>query len=244
VNLPVEPLNGEGCGSIALRVQSYLRSLVLSGTLEPGSEFSQVELAKALGVSRTPLREALRGLQKEGLVEAEPNQKARVSGFNAAELDAVYAARVCMEAVAVCMTARLRSSELLAELDDLVAGMEAVTGADGIEEFQPLHRRYHRLLVSCAPPMFLTTVHVQQDRAERYWRLLNLTEAAPHARRDREHREIVAAIRAQDQNAAGAALARHLARSALTLITHMAPEHDVPATRAALRLYAEQPAVS
>lgn len=239
MNLPVQPLNGEDSGSMVTRVQSYLRSLVLDGTLEAGAEFSQVELAKALGVSRTPLREALRGLQKEGLVEAEPNRKARVAGFNAAELDAVYAARICMESVAVSMTARLRSTELLAELDDLLVGMEAVTGVGTIDEFQPLHRRYHRLLVSGAPDAFLAAIHVQQDRAERYWRLLNSTESVPHARRDREHREIAAAVRAQDQDAAAAAIARHLARSALTLITHMAPEQDVPATRAALRLHAD-----
>lgn len=239
MSLPVERLNGDLGGSMVAQVQSYLRSLVLNGTLEPGSEFSQVELAKALGVSRTPLREALRGLQEEGLVEAEPNRKARVSGFDAAELDAVYAARVCMESVAVSMTARLRGTELLAQLDELLDEMEAVSSSDDIDEFQPLHCRYHRLLVSCAPSMFLATIHVQQDRAERYWRLLNLTEAAPHARRDREHREIVAAIRAGDQQAAAGALARHLARSALTLITHMAPEQDTPATRAALLFHAE-----
>ncbi len=237
MNLPVEPLDGTADGSIATRVQAYLRGLVLSGTLEPGSEFSQVELAKALGVSRTPLREALRGLQKEGLVEAERNRKARVSGFDPAELDAVYSTRICMESVAVSMTARLRGTDLLVELDGLLDAMEAVSAAESVDEFQPLHRRYHHLLVSCAPPAFLATIHVQQDRAERYWRLLNLTEAAPHARRDREHREIVEAIRAQDDLGAAAALARHLARSAMTLITYMAPERDTPATRAALLLY-------
>lgn len=239
MSLQVQPLNGEGGDSMVTRIQSYLRSLVLDGTLEPGSEFSQVELARALGVSRTPLREALRGLQEEGLVEAEPNRKARVSGFNAAELDAVYAARVCLESVAVAMTARLRSTELLAELDDLLDRMEALTGSGSIDEFQPLHRHYHRLLVSGAPATFVAMIHVQQDRAERYWRLLNSVEAAPHARRDREHREIVDAIRAHDQDAAAGTIARHLARSALTLITHMAPQLDVPATRAALRLHAD-----
>ncbi len=238
MNLPVQPLDGRGDGvadaSVARRVQTYLRTLVLDGTLEPGSEFSQVELARALGVSRTPLREALRMLEEEGLVEAEQNRKARVRGCHPDELDAVYAARVSLEAVAVSMTARLRGGELLVELDALLDAMEAAGG--DLATFQPLHRRFHRLLVSCAPPLFLQVVHVQQDRAERYWRLLNLTESTPHVPRDREHREIVAAVRDQDEDRAAAGIARHLARSALTLIAHMAPERDVPATRAALRL--------
>lgn len=235
----VEPLRVDGEALVATQVQAYVRALVLDGTLAPGSEFSQVELARMLGVSRTPLREALRMLQEEGLVEAEPNRKARISACNPGELDAVYATRVCLESVAVGMTARLRSSEMLAELDGLLAGMEALGGPGDVEEFQVLHRQFHRLLVSCGPPMFVKIITGTQDRAERYWRLLNVAEPGPHARRDREHREIVAAVRLQDQSAAAAALARHLARTALTLISYMAPEQDTPATRAALRLYTE-----
>ena len=232
-------LPSEGNGSIAAQVRNHLRGLVLDGTLEPGAEFSQVIMAKTLGVSRTPLREALRMLQEEGLVEAERNLKARVTRFSAAELDAIYASRVSLESVAVFMTAGLRSSEVVAELDDLLEKMEAAAGS--VEVFQPVHRSFHRLLVSCAPPMFRETVCVYQDRAERYWRLLMASETAPHSRRDREHREIVAAVRNRDQGLAAASVARHLARTALTLITYMAPEQDTPATRAALRLYVPDP---
>lgn len=226
--------DGSGDSSAARRVQNHLRSLVLDGTLAPGSEFSQVELARTLGVSRTPLREALRMLQEEGLVEAELNRKARIAACSPAELDAVYAARVSLEPVAVAMTAGSRSSEDLAELDALLVEMEAVTSDP--DAFQPPHRRFHRLLIAGAPPLFRQTLHAQQDRAERYWRLLNLAEAAPHARREREHREIVEAVRARDAAGAATTLAKHLARTAMTLITHMSPEDDVPATRAALRL--------
>jgi len=79
MTLTVDPLGGGADESAARRVQSHLRALVLDGTLPPGSEFSQVELARTLGVSRTPLREALRMLEEEGLVEAEQNRKARIS---------------------------------------------------------------------------------------------------------------------------------------------------------------------
>ena len=64
------------------------------------------------------------------------------------------------------------------------------------------------------------------------------TEGPSHPRRDQEHRRIVAAVRARDDTGAAMELARHLARSALTLIGHLAPDRDVPATRAAVRLVA------
>lgn len=236
MTLPVQPLPPTDDGSVARRVQHHLRSLVLDGTLTPGAEFSQVELARALGVSRTPLREALRMLQEEGLVDAEQNRMARITACDPLELDAVYAARVGLESTAVALTAAHCPPGTLAELEDLLEAMESHSGDLGA--FQPMHRRFHQLLVSGAPLLFRRTVQTQQDRAERYWRLLNELEAAPHTRRDREHREIVAAVRAGDGVGASTVLAQHLARTALTLITHMAPDQDVPATRAAVRVCA------
>ena len=70
-------------------VHAYLRECILDGTLKPGTKLSQVSLAAQLGISRTPLREVLRMLQEEGLVEIEPNQRTRVAGLDPQELDDV-----------------------------------------------------------------------------------------------------------------------------------------------------------
>ncbi len=237
----IQPLPTDEAGSVASRVHGYVRSLVLDGTLEAGVEFSQVILARKLGVSRTPVREALRMLQEEGLIEAEPNLKARVTGFSAAELDALYASRISLESVAVAMTARMRGDEAVRQLSALLEQMQQMGGPDRADEFHQVHRSFHRLLVSCAPGKFRESAYVLQDRAERYLRLLDTAEPAPHSRRDREHREIVAAVAAQDEQAASGALAGHLARTALTLITYMAPEEDAPAVRTAVRLLGTRP---
>jgi DNA-binding transcriptional regulator YhcF (GntR family) len=85
-------------------VHAYLRECILNGTLTPGTKLSQVTLAEQLGISRTPLREVLRMLQEEGLVENEPNQRTRVAGLDPEELDDVYASRILMETLALSMT--------------------------------------------------------------------------------------------------------------------------------------------
>src|SRR6201986_4709860 len=85
-------------------VHASLRECILDGTLTPGTKLSQVSLARQLGVSRTPLREVLRMLQEEGLVEIEPNQRPRVAGLDPQELDDVYASRILLETLALSMT--------------------------------------------------------------------------------------------------------------------------------------------
>src|SRR6202046_2344633 len=85
-------------------VHAYLRECILDGTLTPGTKLSQVALAEQLGISRTPLREVLRMLQEEGLVEIEPNQRTRVAGLDPQELDDTYAVRILMETLALSMT--------------------------------------------------------------------------------------------------------------------------------------------
>ena len=76
---------------MSLEIHAYLRELIASGVLPPGTELKQTELARAFAVSRTPLREAFRMLQEEGLISAEPNQRSRVLGFDPEELELLYA---------------------------------------------------------------------------------------------------------------------------------------------------------
>src|SRR5213596_3382734 len=78
-------------------VHRTIRDAILDGKLEPGTTMSQVTLADELGVSRTPLREALRMLQNEGLIESEPNRRVRVSEVSIADIEELYTIRVPLE---------------------------------------------------------------------------------------------------------------------------------------------------
>ena len=81
-----------------------LRDEILSGHLAPGTRISQVQLARRYGMSRSPLREALRMLQREGLVEGALGKRSRVAPLNGRDLEQLYAMRIVIEAFAIQVT--------------------------------------------------------------------------------------------------------------------------------------------
>ncbi len=127
-------------------VHAYLRECILDGTLTPGTKLSQVSLAEQLGISRTPLREVLRMLQEEGLVEIEPNQRTRVAGLDPAELDDTYACRILLETLAVSMTINSFGPDGRMDAGRLLDTMRrtALTGDFGA--WFAAHADYHRLI--------------------------------------------------------------------------------------------------
>ena len=94
-----------------------LRKLILEGVYPPGARLSERELAQTLGVSRTPLREVLRMLGREGLVETGRYQRARVAPLDPVALDMLYAGRIQLETLGLALTIPCLQEEDFAELD-------------------------------------------------------------------------------------------------------------------------------
>src|ERR1700684_907682 len=131
-------------------VHAYLRECILDGTLTPGTKLSQVSLARQLGVSRTPLREVLRMLQEEGLVEIEPNQRTRVAGLDPQELDDVYASRILLETLALSMTMGMFGAASRKEAKRLLTAMRRAAKNEDFELWFRTHGDFHRLFTAGA----------------------------------------------------------------------------------------------
>src|SRR3984893_8334497 len=127
-------------------VHAYLRECILDGTLLPGTKLSQVSLAEQLGISRTPLREGLRMLQEEGLVETEPNQRTRVAGLDAEELDGVYSSRILMETLALSMTIGNFGASGHKDAKRLLTAMRRASKTGDFNAWFSAHADYHRLI--------------------------------------------------------------------------------------------------
>src|SRR5918998_1911085 len=107
-----------------------LREQILSGELPEGSVLSQVKLAERFGVNRTPLREALRMLQREGLIDAQYNRGVQVSRLSTADLEDLYAQRIVTEALGVRLTVPTLTRDDIAELRGLLAEMSRLASAE------------------------------------------------------------------------------------------------------------------
>jgi DNA-binding GntR family transcriptional regulator len=216
-----------------------LRRAILDGELEPGRAYSQGEVSELLGIGRTPLREAVRRVQAEQLLSAEPNRKLQVASLDPADLAELYGMRIMLEPLGVRLTVpRLAADELAAIRGTLDAHVEACEHLD-LERARVLHREFHLALFSHCGARLLTEIRDLWDHAQRYRRLY-LRERADEigllhlARRD--HEAILAAAETGDATASAELTARHLSHVALTLFAHIDAPQEPTEVRVALEL--------
>jgi len=233
--------SGPGGENGVVPLYTRLRTMILDGVFPPGSMLSQVKLAESLGVSRIPLREALRMLQKEGLIEAEHNQRARVPSFEPSIVDSLYASRILLEALSIRLTVpRIDQSDVqalkqtLAELDEAAAHMD-------LDAWEEPHRRFHALLVLHVEDSMRQRIASHANQCEYYrrlyYRLVSIQQPTRSAEAiAAEHRAIASACTQGKAGLAAYLLTRHYARTALTVLGQMAPEFDPVAVRMALQI--------
>src|SRR5260221_13952176 len=164
-----------------------LRRAIVRCDIPSGVQLSQRELSELMGVGRTPLREALRMLQREGLVEAEPNHRVRVAGFSISDLEQLYAMRISLEALAIRLTVPFLQAAELNRLEGFLRQMAGLSTPEEYEHWEVPHRAFHLGLVAHAGTRIVTMLAQLSDHAERYLRDLTYLcppDLLPSARAD------------------------------------------------------------
>ena len=213
-------------------VHDRLRAEILRGEFDPREPISQVQLAKRLGVSRTPLREALRMLQREGLIDSEPNRRVRVAGLSVSDLEQLYAARIVVDSLRVRLVVPRLTPGDVAEMRQRLDAMAAQRDLDAWDVH---HRIFHDLLKHRDGERLDRIAQDLFDHTERYRRVY-LAEPRAWSAAEREHNAIFGACQRGDALAASHHVARHLGTTALTIIAMAEPERDPVPVRAALRM--------
>src|SRR5437588_4957877 len=133
-------------------VHERLRAAILRGEIAAGATTSQTALAKQLDAGRTPLREALRMLQREGLVVSEPNRRVRIAELSSDDAEELYVMRIALECVAIRITVPTLKSDDFAALEGYMAQMDHYMKDDDLRGMRAPHLAFHNLLVSGAGP--------------------------------------------------------------------------------------------
>jgi DNA-binding GntR family transcriptional regulator len=192
-----------------------VRALILSGELEPGAVLPQATLARTIGISTTPLREALRRLRQEGLVSLDAHRDARVAPLDAKEARELVELRQSLDPLAASLAATRRTEDELAQIVSVLAGLESLSSHPSLEQLEH-HRRFHAAIYRAAHNTLLTeALDGLWDKSDRY-RLRVLEDArdeADRARSAEEHRLLFEAVRNSDSEAAADVMRRHVAAS-------------------------------
>lgn len=195
-----EPQAGGRKVSVVSRVVDEIRHLMRSGDLAPGHQIRQEQLAVRLGVSRIPVREALKALQTEGVLRHEPHVGYSVARFNADELRQAYLMRRALETEVLLALPRLTTAQLR-ELTALNAEVAACVAAGDIGRISAANQAFHFVMFG------LSGLGMVVDEIDRIWQMteayrsVHLYDTGARRRIVREHRSMIAALRRGDNDA-------------------------------------------
>lgn len=226
----LRPLFGDSRRHASVDIQQFLRNSILSNALPPETVLSQVEVAKCLKVSRTPVREAFRMLQEEGLISAEPNYSCRVIGFDPEELELLYVSRIMNEGISALITVENMTDADVKKLNVIFANMTKAEERRSFEDWLKSHRAFHQMLFAGANPKLQQRMCVDCHRSERYmYNALQSGLVNVFRRAAIEHKQLLHACKLRQSAVVAALLARHLAHACTEILKNLAP-HWEPAT--------------
>jgi DNA-binding GntR family transcriptional regulator len=186
--------------------------------MSPGERLSIPALATELGVSRSPIREAVRQLVQHGLAVEEPHRGAFVAHVTLADLQRVYAVREVLEGLAARSAAEMVSPADLEELEDLLAQHRDAVERGDMEAHFDLDMRFHRhMRVLTGNESLVAFLDQIQGQIQLGMLTTSVRGGAPHAVQD--HERILAAVVSRDPEAAEQAARAHIARLRVTLET-------------------------
>ena len=202
----------EAADARSLSDQAYyrIRELIVTLELAPGSLVSERELMERLGVGRTPVREALRALARERLVEVYPRRGMFVSSVDVRDLAGLSEVRNTLEPRVARLAAERASESDRSGIDMLLDELDAVGDQPSERVLIDLDQRIHRHIYDCAHNPFLaTTLHEYYVLTLRIW-FLALDRVPRLGDAVREHRELLEAIRDGDPDRAEETMRRHV----------------------------------
>jgi DNA-binding GntR family transcriptional regulator len=193
-------------------VAERLREQIFAHELAPGSWLDEQSLAIAFGISRTPMREAIKVLASEGLVTTKMNKGAYVTEVDRRDLEQIFTVLSLLEGQAAKETAIKASEAQLTQLDNLHHRLEKAAADRDAEQFFEINVKFHELIQEIAGNKWMNGVIEDLRKVLKLQRRDSLTRSGRLLSSLVEHREILQAILKRDPQAAELAMRKHLTR--------------------------------
>jgi DNA-binding GntR family transcriptional regulator len=206
---PLDPMILRGLRD---HVHEALREAIISGRFRSGDKLNERLLAAELGVSTTPVKEALQRLATDGLVRIEP-RRGVYARFNADQAEQMMLARAALEGMIAREAARRAGDNDLAGLDHHIAEMGRATEAGAVEQLTMLNEKFHDAIQAASGCAYLVSLLDGQRIYDRATRAALLSDATERKRALREHRAIARALADRDAARAELAMQDHIIRS-------------------------------
>lgn len=205
--VPIEPDPGHASD----HAYRLIRAQILSGERAGGDWLREGDLAESIGVSRTPVREALRRLTAEGLVRYERNRGVQVAAWTAEDLDEIFSLRSVLEPWA-CRLAAMSATVDLDELDRLAHDMDAAARGSiaDVDRITELNNRFHRLILEGSRNRRLGSVVSSVVQVPLVWQTFSHYSDTDLRRSLAHHHELVAALAAGDPDWAESVMRSHV----------------------------------
>lgn len=212
-------------GELHVNAVAVLREMIISGELAPGARLKEVELGAALGISRTPLREALKVLASENLVSLLPNRSAVVAKADLAEYEALYDVVAALEELAARRACERIGDEELARIAGLHRRMVRHHRCGEMPAYFELNQEIHLGIVRASGnPVLIETWERLRHRVRRARFLSNLVQGERWPEAVREHEEILAALNARDGDRLASLIRPHFMNG----LKALRADHDKP----------------
>lgn len=197
-----KPFHAREFATLTTRVQQEIERRILTGEIKAGARVGEAALAESLGVSRGPVREAMRGLERAGLVEINANRGAIVRSIGLDEVVCLYELRGAIFAYACERVARRRTDAVVADLRRQVVAMEEAVAADQLEAYYRLNVAFHASLLELSGNVRARSTYEAIVKEMHLFRRRSLSKVPNVGASLAEHRDILDAIDRGDADAA------------------------------------------
>ena len=195
--------------SLADQVFERLESEILGGRYQPGELLTELRLTEDLGVSRTPVREALRRLEQERLIELS-TRGIVVLGVTERDIEDIFTVRVRVEGLAAARAAEARGGDYLPEMREAIELQEYYVGRHDADHIKYMDNRFHELVYDASGSTVLRDVLLPLHKKTQKYRKASVQNESRAERSLAEHRAVFEAIAAGDAAAAEVAMTTHV----------------------------------